>query len=76
LGTRFSRKENAEVLRTSWDKVFDAVEHLATWGREHRVRCQIDATGVDKIEYARGHKHLTLVYQIDLGVLRAESLAP
>ena len=31
---------------------------------------QIDAIGVDEIQYARGHKYLTLVYQIDLGVTR------
>jgi transposase len=25
------------VFRTSWDKVFDAVEHVVTFGLEHRV---------------------------------------
>ncbi len=63
-------KLTAEPFRTSWDKVFDAVEHVVTWGLEHRVPGQIDAIGVDEIQYARGHKYLTLVYQIDLGVTR------
>ena len=67
---RLSWKETAESFRTSWDKVFDAVEHVVTWGLEHRVLGQIDAIGVDEIQYARGHKYLTLVYQIDLGVTR------
>jgi transposase len=67
---RLSWKETAEAFRTSRDKVFDAVEHVATWGLEHRVPGQIDAIGVDEIQYARGHKYLTLVYQIDLGVRR------
>src|SRR4029077_5402510 len=31
---------------------------------------QIDAIGVDEIQYATGHKYLTLVYQIDLDVTR------
>ncbi len=31
---------------------------------------QIDAIGVDEIQYAEGHKYLTLVYQIDLDVTR------
>ena len=31
---------------------------------------QIDAIGVDEIRYAKGHKYLTLVYQIGLGVTR------
>jgi hypothetical protein len=37
---------------------------------EHRVFGQIDAIGVDEIQYAKGHKYLTLVYQIDLDVTR------
>jgi transposase len=30
----------------------------------------MDAIGVDEIQYAKGHKYLTLVYQIDLGITR------
>jgi len=67
---RLSWKETAEAFRTSWDKVFDAVEHVVTWGLEHRVLGQIDAIGVDEIQYVKGHKCLTLVYQIDLGITR------
>jgi transposase len=67
---RLSWKETGEALRTSWDKVFDAVEHVVTWGLEHRTLGQIDAIGVDEIQYSKGHKYLTLVYQIDLGVTR------
>src|SRR5437763_9561993 len=51
-------------------KVFDAVEHVVTWGLEHRTFGQIDAIGVDEIQYSKGHKYLTLVNQIDLGVTR------
>ena len=67
---RPSWKETAEAFRTSWDKVFDAVEYAVTWGLEHRTLGQIDAIGVDEIQYSKGHKYLTLVYQIDLGVTR------
>jgi transposase len=67
---RLSWKETAEAFRTSWEKVFDAVEYVVTFGLEHRVLGQIDAIGVDEIQYAKGHKYLTLVYQIDLGVIR------
>ena len=67
---RLSWKETAEAFRTSWDKVFEAVEHVVTWGLEHRVLGQIEAIGVDEIQYAKGHKYLTPVYQIDLGVTR------
>jgi transposase len=65
-----SWKETAAAFRTSWEKVFDAVEHVVTFGLEHRVFGQIDAIGVDEIQYAKGHKYLTLVYQIDLGITR------
>ena len=34
------------------------------------MRGKIDAIGVDEIQYAKGHKYLTLVYQIDLDVTR------
>jgi len=67
---RLSWKETAECSRTSWDKVFDAVEHVVAWGLEHRTLGQIDATGVDEIQYAKGHKYLTLAYQIDIGITR------
>src|ERR1051326_4525452 len=67
---RLSWKEAAQAFRTSWEKVFDAVEYVLTWGLEHRILGQIDAVGVDEIQYAKGHKYLTLVYQIDLGITR------
>lgn len=67
---RLSWKETAQAFRTSWEKVFDAVEHVVTFGLEHRTLGQIDAIGVDEIQYAKGHKYLTLVYQIDIGVTR------
>ena len=67
---RLSWKETAEAFRTSWEKVFDAVEHVVTYGLEHRKLGAIDAIGVDEIQYAKGHKYLTLVYQIDLDVTR------
>src|SRR5580692_6422910 len=67
---RLSWKETAVAFRTSWEKVFDAVEHVVTFGLEHRVLGAIDAIGVDEIQYGKGHKYLTLVYQIDLDVTR------
>src|ERR1043166_4030988 len=65
-----SWRETAEAFHTSWEKVFDAVEHVVTFGLKQRRFSQIDAIGVDEIQYAKGHKYLTLVYQIDLDVTR------
>jgi transposase len=67
---RLSWKETAEAFHTFWDKVCDAVEHVVTFGPEHGTLGPIDAIGVDEIQYAKGHKYPTLVYQIDLGVTR------
>ena len=67
---KLSWKETAEEFRTSWDKVRDAVEYLVTWGLEHRVLGPIRAIGVDEIQRGKGHKYLTLVYQIDLDCTR------
>ena len=67
---RLSWQETAQVFRTSWEKVFDAVEYVVAFGLKHRSLGQIDAIGVDEIQYAKGHKYLTLVYQIDIGITR------
>ena len=44
---RLSQKEMAEACLTSWEEVFDAVEHVVTCGLEHRTLGQIDAIGVE-----------------------------
>jgi transposase len=67
---KLSWKETAASFHTSWDRVRDAVEYVVTWGLEHRVLDSICAIGVDEIQYAKGHKYLTLVYQIDQGLTR------
>jgi len=67
---RMSWTETAQAFHTSWDKVCDAVEYVVTWGLEHRTLGPIRAIGVDEIAYAKGHKYLTLVYQIEDGMTR------
>jgi transposase len=48
----------------------EAVEHVVTFGLEHRTLGPIEALGVDEIQYSKGHQYPTLVDQIDLGVTR------
>jgi transposase len=67
---QLSWKETADAFHTSWDRVCDAVEYVVRWGLEHRTLESIRAIGVDEIQYAKGHKYLTLVYQIDQGLTR------
>jgi len=67
---KLSWKETAEAFHTSWDQVCDAVGYVVGWGLEHRTLEKTRAIGVDEIQYAKGHKYLTLVYQIDQGLTR------
>jgi transposase len=62
---KLSWKDTALSFHTSWDKVCQAVEVVVAWGLEHRTLGPIQAIGVDEVAYGKGHKYLTLVYQID-----------
>jgi transposase len=64
---RISWKETAEVFRTSWDSIFRAVNYVVDYGLKHRNLDTIEQIGVDELQVFRGHKYLTLVYQIDKG---------
>ena len=62
---RMSWKEVAEVFHTSWHHVFSSVQMAVDWGLENRNVSDVEAIGVDEIQWRDGHKYLTLVYQID-----------
>ncbi len=67
---RLSWKEVASIFGTSWQSVFRSVKHAVSWGLAHRDLEDIKAIGVDEIQWQRGHKYLTLVYQTDKGCRR------
>jgi transposase len=62
---RLSWSEVADAFRTSWEKVFSAVEMAVSWGLANRDLSGITAIGVDEVLWHRGHHYLTVVYQID-----------
>lgn len=62
---RLSCQEVARVFQTTWEHVFRSVKYAVSWGLAHRDLEGIEAIGVDEIQWQRGHKYLTLVYQID-----------
>ena len=62
---RLSWQEVARVFGTTWEHVFRSVKYAVSWGLKHRDLEGIEAIGVDEIQWRRGHKYLTLVYQID-----------
>jgi len=67
---RLSWKEVSEVFHTSWEQVFRSVEMAVAWGRARQELSGIEAIGIDEIQWQRGHRYLTLVYQIDEGCRR------
>jgi transposase len=60
-----SWQETADVFRTTWENVFRSVRMAVSWGLSHRDLGGIEAIGVDEVQWRKGHKDLTLVYQID-----------
>jgi transposase len=70
-----SWKETARRFVTSWDAVHRAVEHAVRWGLENRNLDGIHSIGVDELSWKKGHKYLTMVYQIDHGCRRLLHIA-
>lgn len=64
---RLSWKEVADIFETSWDTVFRAVKFVVDHGLAHRNLDGVTEIGVDEIAVFKGHKYLTLVYQLNAG---------
>lgn len=64
---RLSWLEVARAFGTTWESVFRSVEMAVAWGLKARSLENVHSLGIDEIQWQRGHKYLTLVYQIDTG---------
>lgn len=62
---RMSWKEVADSFRVSWDRVYEAVKQAVSWGLAHRDLEGIEVIGVDEVQWRKGHKYQTVVYQLD-----------
>jgi transposase len=62
-----SWRQVSVVFGVSWECVYRAVEQVVSYGLKHRDLSGIGAIGVDELAHAKGHKYLTLVYQLDAG---------
>lgn len=60
----------AQRFHTSWQSVYRAVQWVVEYGLAHRRLDNVEAIGVDEIQYQKGHKYLTVVYQLDTGCRR------
>lgn len=67
---KLSWQETARSFGTCWDTVYRSVKAVVEYGLAHRNLNGIEAIGVDEIHYGKGHKYLTVVYQLDAGVRR------
>jgi len=67
---RLSWKETADIFETSWDSVFRAVKFVVDFGLAHRNLDDVTEIGVDEIAVFKGHKYLTMVYQLNAGAKR------
>ena len=73
---RMSWKEVSSCLAVSWDHVYNSVKYAVSWGLSHRDLSGIESIGVDEVQWHRGHKYQTLVYQIDQGCKRLLWIGP
>jgi len=73
---RMSWKEVGISFRVSWDHVYNSVKHAVSWGLSHRSLDDIQSIGVDEVQWQKGHKYQTVVYQIDEGRKRLLWVGP
>jgi len=67
---RLSWTEVGRTFKASWGVVFRSVKWVVDWGLAHRDLSGVGAIGIDEIAVWKGHKYLTIVYQIDEGARR------
>jgi transposase len=62
--------EVADIFGTSWGVVYRSVHWVVSYGIVHRDLEGVTSIGVDEVALWKGHKYLTVVYQIDQGARR------
>ncbi len=62
---RLSWREVATIFHTSWETVYRSVAWVVEYGLAHRRMEGVTAIGVDEVQFRKGHRYLTVVYQID-----------
>jgi len=67
---RLSWRDVSLIFKTSWENVYRSVAWVVEYGLEHRSLDGITAIGVDEVQFQKGHRYLTVVYQIDHGCRR------
>ncbi|MBN2670685.1 MAG: ISL3 family transposase [Deltaproteobacteria bacterium] len=67
---RLPWSEVAAIFGTTWNVVYRSISWVVEYGLEQRRLDNIRSIGVDEVAIWKGHKYLTVVYQIDEGLRR------
>jgi len=67
---RLPWSEVATIFGTTWNVVCRSIRWVVDYGLEQRELDNIKSIGVDEVAIWKGHKYLTVVYQIDEGIRR------
>jgi len=67
---RLSWWETARAFGSTWDKVRVSVQWVVEWGLANRNLQNIEAIGIDEVAWRKGHKYVTLAYDISQGKRR------
>ena len=59
-----SWQEVCERFAVNWRQVYESVKQVVDWGLEHRDLEGVEAIGIDEIQFGKGHRYLTVVYQL------------
>jgi len=60
-----SWQEVADTFKTSWHSIYNSVRYVVEYGLAHRQLDNIEAVGIDELQYGKGRQYMTLVYQLD-----------
>jgi transposase len=66
---RLSWKDASDLFRINWKTVVGIVRHAVEWGLEHRVLRPVHVMGMDEVSRKKGHKYLTLFWDLKRKVL-------
>lgn len=67
---RIPWSEAASIFGTTWNVVCRSIRWVVDFGLSQRDMSGIQSIGVDEVSIWKGHKYLTVVYQIDEGARR------
>ncbi len=69
LARHLSWQETARHFRLDWKSVASIVQRVVAYGLECRRRRPLHILGIDEVSRRKGHHYLTVVYDLERGVL-------